>query len=144
MYSKVKITGTLLCVIGAFVLSYMQSFIRVSSLTEIIPSIRSPTTPMDILDEEKIVGCVYLLAAIVVLSSTIVLQAAILCEFPAPISLSAVTSFLGFLSTGIVQLIEDGKIETGWSILGIRELVGFSLLVTKQFSSIKNILFSLS
>lgn len=118
--------------IGAFVLSFMQSFVHVSPPIEITGSIQSPrTTAVDILDKEKLLGCSYLLAAIVVLSSTIVLQAAILGEFPAPISLSAVTSFLGFLSTGIFQLIQDGKIETGWPILGIRELLGFSLLVTK-------------
>lgn len=130
MYSQIKIAGTLLCVIGAFVMSFMQSFVHIgpSEKEAEIPSIQSLPTPPDILDKEKIVGCVYLLAAIVVLSSTIVLQAEILREFPAPISLSAITCFVGFLSSGIVQLIQDGKIVTGWPILGVRELLGFSFL----------------
>ncbi|CAN1779771.1 WAT1-related protein At5g47470 [Linum perenne] len=68
IYSKVKIMGTLLCVVGALTMSLMHS----RSSKEASSFISFPT---DIsIDMEKLVGCAYLVAAVLVLSSNVVLQ----------------------------------------------------------------------
>lgn len=66
LYSKVKILGTLLCVVGAVTMGLMHSAAPAQET--------SVNTPNIIFDREKIIGCVYLLAAVFVLSSTVVLQ----------------------------------------------------------------------
>lgn len=50
-------------------------------------------------------------------------------EFPAPISLCAITSLIGVTITAAIQLIQDHKIETGWPLVSVGNLVGYSLLV---------------
>ncbi|KAM5572925.1 WAT1-related protein [Rosa sericea] len=126
LYSKVKILGTLLCVVGALTMSIMQSTTSTSTpATEIQYQAHSPDV---IFDKQKIIGCLYLLAAVFVLSSNIVLQATTLGDFPAPMSLCAITSFIGVFITAAVQLIQDHKIETGWPLVSARDLIGFSLL----------------
>ncbi|XP_024174398.1 WAT1-related protein At5g47470 [Rosa chinensis] len=124
LYSKVKILGTLLCVVGALTMSIMQSTTSTPA-TEIQYQAHSPDV---IFDKQKIIGCLYLLAAVFVLSSNIVLQATTLGDFPAPVSLCAITSFIGVFITAAVQLIQDHKIETGWPLVSARDLIGFSLL----------------
>ncbi|CAK9173226.1 unnamed protein product [Ilex paraguariensis] len=127
MYSKAKIMGTLLCVIGALTMSIMQSTMDNHTAKEAELSLPSP--PADnIFDKQKIIGCMYLIAAVSVLSSNVVLQASTLIDFPAPISLCAITSLIGVVITGLVQLIQDHKLETGWPLLSARDLLGFSLL----------------
>ncbi|CAN1333577.1 WAT1-related protein At5g47470 [Linum perenne] len=101
IYSKVKIMGTLLCVAGALTMSLMHS----RSSKEAGSFISFPT---DIsIDMEKLVGCAYLVAAVLVLSSNVVLQAKTLGDFPAPMSLCAITSLIGVLITTVVQLLQD-------------------------------------
>lgn len=76
-YSKCKIAGTLLCVIGALIMSIMHSTISDHFETE--PTLVSPSASPshhhnNSFDEDKIIGCVYLISAILVLSSVVVLQ----------------------------------------------------------------------
>lgn len=72
-YSRAKIMGTLLCVIGAVVMSLMQSSAQVHSAKDSQASLPSP--PSDVtFDNQMIVGCLYLMAAVFVLSSQVVLQ----------------------------------------------------------------------
>ncbi|KAI5655717.1 hypothetical protein M9H77_32904 [Catharanthus roseus] len=126
-YSKIKIAGTLLCVGGAIVMSLMQSIVNADAAKEPQLSTLSPPSA-EILDGKKIAGSAILLAAVIILSSTIVLQAATLRELPAPISLNAITSFIGVVFTIVFQLIREGKIETGLPILSIKNLISYSLL----------------
>lgn len=63
----------------------------------------------------------------------LLLQATTLGDFPAPISLCAITSFIGVFITAAVQFIQDHKIETGWPLVSARDLIGFSLLVSMIF-----------
>jgi drug/metabolite transporter (DMT)-like permease len=124
MYSKVKIVGTLLCVVGALTMSIIQS-------TTSVPAKEAPLSspsPDTIFDREKIIGCLYLISAVFVLSSSVVLQATTLVEFPAPISLCAITSLIGVFITAAVQLIQDHKIDTGWPLVSVGDLIGYSLL----------------
>ncbi|GAB2244563.1 hypothetical protein Droror1_Dr00000056 [Drosera rotundifolia] len=76
----------------------------------------------------KIVGCLYLVAAVFVLSSNIVLQALTLGDFPAPMSLCAITSLIGVIITMLVELGQNRKFDIGWSGLGVGNLIGYSTL----------------
>ncbi|CAN1185864.1 WAT1-related protein At5g47470 [Linum perenne] len=122
IYSKVKIMGTLLCVVGALTMSLMHS----RSSKEAGNFISFPT---DIsIDMEKLVGCAYLVAAVLVLSSNVVLQAKTLGDFPAPMSLCAITSLIGVLITTIVQLLQDQTWDVFFPLVNTGELIGYSLL----------------
>lgn len=122
-YSRVKIFGTLLCVAGALSMSIMHS--TTSSKGE--PKVEVPSPEM-IFDHEKIIGCLYLMAAVFVLSSNVVLQAATLGDFPAPISLCAITSFIGVVITAMVQVVQDHKFDFGWPLVSTRDLIAYSVL----------------
>lgn len=50
-------------------------------------------------------------------------------DFPAPMSLCAITSLIGVFITAAIQFVQDRKIETGWPLVSAKDLVGFSLLV---------------
>ncbi|XVF13391.1 hypothetical protein REPUB_Repub08aG0204200 [Reevesia pubescens] len=124
LYSKVKIGGTLLCVLGALTMSIMQSTVSSKDARMIV----SPPTNDVIFDKDKIIGCIYLMAAVLVLSSNVVLQATTLGDFPAPMSLCAITSLIGVIITAMVQLVEDHDLDWGWPLVSIKDLIGFSLL----------------
>ncbi|KAH7549623.1 hypothetical protein JRO89_XS13G0057300 [Xanthoceras sorbifolium] len=85
--------------------------------------------PAAIFDTEKIIGSMYLLAAVFVLSCNVVLQATTLRDFPAPISLCAITSFIGVFITAIVELLQDHKLEFGWPLVSPANMVCYSLLL---------------
>ncbi|KAJ4888567.1 WAT1-related protein [Raphanus sativus] len=121
LYSKLKILGTLLCVFGALTMSLMHS-------ASIIQD-EKDNASIFVFDRDRVVGCMYLLGAVLVLSSNVVLQASTLAEFPAPISLSAITSLIGVVITTMLQLLQNPntKIVTR-SLVSISNLVGFSLL----------------
>lgn len=127
IYSKAKIAGTLLCVAGAVIMSLTQSTLG-SDVAREAPLSVPPPPSRNIFDEQKIMGCLYLMAAVFVLSSTIILQATTLNDFPAPISLSTITSLMGVLLTGIAQLIQDGRIDIGWPLLSIKDIMCYSVL----------------
>ncbi|XVF10844.1 hypothetical protein REPUB_Repub07fG0218100 [Reevesia pubescens] len=122
-YSKVKIGGTLLCVLGALTMSVMQSTVSPKDAR----MIAAPTNDV-IFDKDKIIGCMYLMAAVLVLSSNVVLQATTLGDFPAPMSLCAITSLIGVIITAMVQLVEDHDLQWGWPLVSIKYIIGFSLL----------------
>ncbi|KAL3499611.1 hypothetical protein ACH5RR_038704 [Cinchona calisaya] len=129
IYSKAKIGGTLLCIVGAVIMSLMQSTLDAQTARETLSHISvPPPPPQSIFDEQKIMGCLYLMTAVFVLSSTIILQATTLADFPAPISLSAITSLIGVILTGIAQLIQDGKIDIGWPLLSVKDIMCYSVL----------------
>lgn len=72
IYSKIKILGTLLCVIGAFTMSVMHSASSDTAGKDSVPR-QSPLSE-HMFDEQKILGCAYLFSAIIILSSVVVLQ----------------------------------------------------------------------
>uniref|UniRef100_A0A7N0VHW1 WAT1-related protein n=1 Tax=Kalanchoe fedtschenkoi TaxID=63787 RepID=A0A7N0VHW1_KALFE len=95
---------------------------------ESLPEVAPPPQPDSIFDVDQIIGCVYLLAAVITLSGNMVLQATTLSEFPAPISLAAVISFVGIFTTLIVQLIQDHSFQLVLPNLSIQDLLTISLL----------------
>ncbi|XP_028762727.1 WAT1-related protein At5g47470 [Neltuma alba] len=126
-YSKVKILGTIICVAGALAMSLMQSISPPAPKIE--TGMKLPTFPPDaIFDMKKIKGCLYLVASVVILSSAYVLQAFILRDFPAPISLSATISLLGAFMTAIAELLQDHRLKTGGQNLSVPKLIGFTFL----------------
>ncbi|KAI4311647.1 hypothetical protein MLD38_036526 [Melastoma candidum] len=122
LYSKVKIMGTLLCVAGAITMSLMHS----TSVPDSNVTSSSSSPSGTIFDRDKIIGCLYLIAAVVCLSSNVVLQASTLGNFPAPMSLSAVTSLIGVFTTMAVELIERHRIDFVGSATTFGSLIGFS------------------
>ncbi|KAG6782364.1 hypothetical protein POTOM_011763 [Populus tomentosa] len=124
VYSKVKIVGTILCVVGALMMSLMSS-------TESARGSKSSesTPPGDMsFDKQKINGCLYLIAAVFVLSSNVVLQATTLGDFPAPISLCAITSLIGVIITAIVELVLNHRVDVGWPLMRLGTLICYSIL----------------
>ncbi|KAF2299065.1 hypothetical protein GH714_030358 [Hevea brasiliensis] len=81
-----------------------------------------------IVDKQKMIGCLYLMAAVFVLSSNVVLQASTLGDFPAPMSLCAITSLIGVVITAIVQWFQDPNFGITWPFMKLGDLVGYSLL----------------
>ncbi|KAL0659203.1 hypothetical protein Bca4012_079788 [Brassica carinata] len=124
MYSRVKMGGTVLCVMGAFIMSLMHSTTATSSSVKALPIV-----PDDVVfDKEKILGCICLLLSICCLSSSIVLQASILVEFPA-ISMFSIVTLMGGISTVALQYVLKGSMEMGSaSVIGLGHLVGFAVL----------------
>ncbi|CAL0313745.1 unnamed protein product [Lupinus luteus] len=126
-YSKVKIIGALLCVLGALTMSVMSSIsISATNKEATIQLLSSPTDSF--FDREKIFGCLYLLAAVCILSSNIILQAFTLGDFPAPVSLCAITAFFGACMTAIAQLLQDHEFKTSWPLVSMGDLIAYSLL----------------
>ncbi|KAJ6932932.1 hypothetical protein NC651_008376 [Populus alba x Populus x berolinensis] len=124
VYSKVKIVGTILCVVGALMMSLMSS-------TESARGSKSSesTPPGDMsFDKQKINGCLYLIAAVFVLSSNVVLQATTLGDFPAPISLCAITSLIGVIITAIVELVLNHRVDVGWPLMRLGTLICYSIV----------------
>ncbi|XP_043718408.1 WAT1-related protein At5g47470-like isoform X2 [Telopea speciosissima] len=117
IYSKAKIVGTLGCISGALAMSFFHG--SQTSQAVVIPAS---------IDKDKIIGCLCLIGAVFVLSCTSVLQAQVMVDFPAPMSLSAATALIGAILTGIVQLIQDHKLEFDWPLVNVRILIGAILL----------------
>ncbi|KAB2014238.1 hypothetical protein ES319_D09G210900v1 [Gossypium barbadense] len=126
LYSKVKIAGTILCVLGVLTMSLMQSTVSSKDATA-MPPLTDVDTDM-IFDKDKISGCLYLVAAVFVLSSNIVLQGITLGDLPAPMSLCALTSFIGMIITAIVQLVEDHALQWASPFVSFKDLIIFSLM----------------
>ncbi|XP_033144781.1 WAT1-related protein At4g16620 isoform X2 [Brassica rapa] len=113
MYSRVKMGGTVLCVMGAFIMSLMHSTTATSSSVKALPIVPDHV----VLDKEKILGCICLLLSICCLSSSIVLQASILVEFPA-ISMFSIVTLMGGISTVALQYVLKGSMEMGRLVNG--------------------------
>lgn len=58
-----------------------------------------------------------------------IIQATTLGDFPAPMSLCAITSMIGVIITAMVQLVEYHDLQWGWPLLSVTDLIGFSILV---------------
>ncbi|PKA60672.1 WAT1-related protein [Apostasia shenzhenica] len=114
-YSRAKVLGTIVCLAGAIAMSFLQSPPPSASRTFYTLN----ELGVDHGSDDWIVGCFYLLAAIICLSSTVVLQAATMVSFPAPFSLCVITALMGSILTGILQIIIQGKIDVGSPNLSI-------------------------
>ncbi|XP_044965688.1 WAT1-related protein At5g47470-like [Hordeum vulgare subsp. vulgare] len=114
-YTRAKIVGTLLCLGGAITMSILQS-------PAAPPGQRSPDLAA------WVVGCVCLLGAVLVLSGTIILQAATLIRFPAPFTLCAMTSLIGASLTGMFQVVTTGRLGPGTPQISIGIILSLVLV----------------
>lgn len=73
-YSQVKILGTLLCVLGALTMSIMQSISDPETVKNATVELTPPLPSGLAFDIQKILGCLYLVVAVFILSSNVVLQ----------------------------------------------------------------------
>lgn len=124
-YSRAKILGTLVCLIGALSMSLLQG----SSSTMPPPTTQQSLSVQNTISNDKrIVGVMYLLSAIFVLSCTMVLQATTMVEFPAPISLCVITSLMGSIISGVVHVIQEGNLSTGLPSMTVEALIAYNLV----------------
>ncbi|KAM0874302.1 hypothetical protein ACQ4PT_037527 [Festuca glaucescens] len=105
-YTRAKILGTLLCLGGAITMSILQS-------PAAPPRRRPPDLAAAKSHQDWVVGCLCLLGAVLVLSGTIILQAATMIRFPAPFTLCSVTSLIGAVMTGLFQVTTAGRLSPG-------------------------------
>ncbi|KXG36234.1 WAT1-related protein At5g47470 [Sorghum bicolor] len=103
-YTRAKILGTVVCLGGAVAMSFLQSPDARSG--HVLP--RSPDHAAS-----WVVGCVCLLAAVLVLSGTIVMQAATMLRFQAPFTLCSVTSLIGAALTAAFRVATSGRLSPG-------------------------------
>ncbi|KAF5207484.1 Wat1-related protein [Thalictrum thalictroides] len=121
MYGVFKLIGTLVCTVGAISMSLLHD-----STAKTMP-VKSQADLMTV-DHDRVIGTVYLMGAVIILSCTIVLQAVTLGDFPAPMSLSAATAFIGALLTAVIQLIQNHKLEIGTPLVSGKHLIGYALM----------------
>ncbi|KAF9611744.1 hypothetical protein IFM89_034927 [Coptis chinensis] len=125
MYGVVKITGTLICTVGAITMSLLHS-----------TTAKAIKAQSDLVDHDKVIGTIYLMGPslfyLVLLfysmCDVFYSQAATLGDFPAPISLSAVTAFVGAIITAVVQLVQNHNLEISTPLVSGKDLVGYALM----------------
>ncbi|XP_068649507.1 WAT1-related protein At5g47470-like [Aristolochia californica] len=111
-YSRVKIMGTIVCLGGALMMSFLQ---------------RSPLAHSLSPHQNRLLGCVYLIAGVVLFACVMILQTAALKELPAPVTMCALTSLIGALLTALVQLLLEGKLEFKSELLPLGTLIFYAL-----------------
>ncbi|WOL05440.1 hypothetical protein Cni_G14169 [Canna indica] len=131
-YSRAKIVGTLVCLTGATTMCFLQN--STSSGRPHLPNnwLALFTKPFTVAkamnNHDWMLGCLYLLAGVLVLSCNTVLQAATLVQFPAPLSLVTTTSVVISFLTALLQIISQGKIDVGSSTMAIECITGIVIL----------------
>ncbi|KAM0934318.1 putative EamA domain-containing protein [Dioscorea sansibarensis] len=119
-YSMTKILGTMACLSGAITMSFLQGPSASSSSSSLPPN--------ENMNQDWFIGCSCLLGAVLVMSCTTVLQAAVMIHFQAPFTLCAVTSSLGVVITAIVQIVTGGNLDIGTPAINIWILIAVILL----------------
>ncbi|KAF3780633.1 WAT1-related protein [Nymphaea thermarum] len=114
--SWAKIVGTLVCLGGAMALA----FLRGPSISHWLTS-QAP-------DDDMFIGCMYLLVAVFALSCVTILQAATLMHYPAPLSLCAITYWMGSVFTAVLHVVQERGFDLGWSQLSPAALFGAALV----------------
>ncbi|CAN6192162.1 unnamed protein product [Urochloa humidicola] len=105
-YTQTKMVGTLVCLVGAMVMSFLHS--PSSSPKAVAAPVAGGGSYYD-----WILGCSYLVAAAVILALVTILQAASLASFPAPLTMCSITSAMGAVFTAILQVVIEGRLDIG-------------------------------
>ncbi|XP_031482225.1 WAT1-related protein At5g47470-like isoform X1 [Nymphaea colorata] len=111
--SWAKIVGTLVCLGGAVTIAFRWG---------------PPLVTSESRKDEMIIGCMYLLVAVFAQSCSIILQAATLMHFPAPLSLCAINFWLGSVFTAVVHVVQGRGFDMGWSELSVAALFGVAVM----------------
>ncbi|KAH9331638.1 hypothetical protein KI387_003746, partial [Taxus chinensis] len=116
--SQLKIVGTVICVGGAMTMSFLRGPVLLHKGSH-------SHNPLNIMlrfvqegdSAKRITGCICLMAAALSFSFSMILQAKALKKFPAPFSLTAMTTFFGSVETAILIIILDKGInKTSWTL----------------------------
>ncbi|CAL5050378.1 unnamed protein product [Urochloa decumbens] len=108
-YTRAKMAGTVVCLVGAMAMSFLHS--AASSSSSSSPKEAAAAAAGSYCD--WILGCSYLVGAAVVLALVTVLQAATLASFPAPLTMCSITSAMGAAFTAILQVVVEGSFGMG-------------------------------
>ncbi|TVU39141.1 hypothetical protein EJB05_12546 [Eragrostis curvula] len=111
-YTRAKILGTVLCLGGAVAMSVLQSPATPRGHALHWTLDRATTAAVARTHRDWAAGCLFL-GAVLVLSGTIVLQAATMIHFPAPFTLCSVTSLVGAVLTAAFQVVTAGRFSPG-------------------------------
>ncbi|KAL6861677.1 hypothetical protein ACP4OV_017377 [Aristida adscensionis] len=111
-YTQAKVLGTVVCFLGAMAMSFLQN--PPSSPASDLQALLTTNSELPGSNYyDWILGCSYLLVAVIVLSLYTVLQAVTLISFPAPLTMCTITSAMGAIFTAILEVILEGKIDIG-------------------------------
>lgn len=125
-YTRAKILGTVVCLGGAVAMSFLQS-----------PEARSGHVlprPADRAAASWGVGCLCLLAAVLVLSGTIVMQAATMLRFKAPFTLCSVTALIGAALTAAFRLLTSGRLSPGTPQISLQIVLSLVFVVLPEMA----------
>ncbi|XP_062233826.1 WAT1-related protein At5g47470-like [Phragmites australis] len=111
-YTQAKILGTLVCLVGAMAMSFLQRPPS-SPASDLQASLATSSELQGSSYYDWILGCSYLFVAVIVLSFYTVLQAVTLISFPAPLTMCTITSAMGAVFIAILQVFLEGKIDIG-------------------------------
>ncbi|KAL1312054.1 hypothetical protein HN51_038690 [Arachis hypogaea] len=102
-----KVVGTILCVIGATVITLYKGPTIYSPKPSTTLLLTTRSTLMDPVDEGKnwTLGCIYLIGHCLSWSGWLVLQAPVLKKYPARLSVTSYTCFFGLLQFILIALI---------------------------------------
>ncbi|XP_052118933.1 protein WALLS ARE THIN 1 [Arachis duranensis] len=102
-----KVVGTILCVIGATVITLYKGPTIYSPKPTTTLLLTTRSTLMDPVDEGKnwTLGCIYLIGHCLSWSGWLVLQAPVLKKYPARLSVTSYTCFFGLLQFILIALI---------------------------------------
>ncbi|KAH9331637.1 hypothetical protein KI387_003745, partial [Taxus chinensis] len=108
-HSQFKFGGTVICVLGTMAMSFASG----PALMQLTTSFEHP--PVYIIrrflqegnSAKRITGCIYLMAAVISLSCSMILQAKTMKEYPAPLSLTTMATLFGSMEIAILVMILD-------------------------------------
>ncbi|CAL5086697.1 unnamed protein product [Urochloa decumbens] len=125
-YTRVKILGTVVCLGGAIAMSVLQSPDAPSGHVLLPRSAERERAAAAA--ASWVAGCLFLLGAVLVLSGTIVMQAATMLHFPAPFTLCAVTSLIGAALTAAFQVATAGRFSPGTPQISLQIVLSLVLV----------------
>lgn len=128
--SRSKIAGTLLCVSGAMAMSFLRGpalsqiwapmMHSVSDLNTVHPVENILVSFLQVGNgdlSKQIRGSIYLVSAVTILSTTLILQAETLKMYPAPLSQTSITAILGSILATVLIMVQDrGFKPTSWVV----------------------------
>ncbi|CAN6209029.1 unnamed protein product [Urochloa humidicola] len=124
-YTRAKMVGTLVCLVGAMAMSFLHN---PSSSSSSSSSKEAEAAGGGGSYYDWILGCSYLVGAAVVLALVTVLQAATLASFPAPLTMCSITSAMGAAFTAILQVVLEGRFGMGSPKIDAKLIAGIVVM----------------
>ena len=122
----------MVCLGGAVAMSFLQSPDALSG--HVLPRPADPAAAAS-----WVVGCVCLLAAVLVLSGTIVMQAATMLRFRAPFTLCSVTSLIGAALTAAFRVVTSGRLSPGTPQISLQIVLSLVFVVLPKCDDVRNL-----